>query len=262
LATRTNRIRLGINVACALYRNPVLMARLAADIDNLSDGRLILGLGIGWDENEFDNLGIPFLPVPERQAALDEAITIMRGVWGPEPFSFEGRHFRAKNARIEPAPYQQPSPPILIAGGGERVTLQQVAACADASQIGMFGLMSGDGSLETVRRKMAVLNGHLQTAGRGADSVLRTHFTGWLILAEDEERLDAKVRRMIPEGIEQRFSGGWAGYAVAATPDRAVAMYRSLVEAGIDYFVICTLNANDTETISLLAEVVIPRVRA
>ena len=64
LAMRTDRIGLGVNVACALYRNPVLMARLAADLDNLSNGRLILGLGIGWDENEFNNLGIPFPSVP------------------------------------------------------------------------------------------------------------------------------------------------------------------------------------------------------
>ncbi|HYP60553.1 MAG TPA: LLM class flavin-dependent oxidoreductase, partial [Thermomicrobiales bacterium] len=90
LAMRTDRIGPGINVACALYRNPVLMARLAADLDNLSNGRLILGLGIGWDENEFNNLGIPFPSVPQRQEALEEAIAIMRGAWGQEPFSFEG----------------------------------------------------------------------------------------------------------------------------------------------------------------------------
>ena len=260
LATRTVRIGLGINVACALYRHPVLMARLAADLDNLSNGRLILGLGIGWDENEFEHLGIPFPPVPERQAALEEAIAIMRGAWGPEPFSFDGRHFRTRDTQIRPAPRQQPGPPILIAGGGERVTLRQVAELGDASQIGMFGLMSGDGTVETVRHKMAVLDHHLAATRRSSDSILRTHFTGWLILAEDDERLDAKVQRMIPEGIEQRFSGGWDGYAVAATPDRAIAMYRALADAGIDYFVVCMLDAADTETIHLLAERVIPAV--
>ncbi|HET7603216.1 MAG TPA: LLM class flavin-dependent oxidoreductase [Gemmatimonadales bacterium] len=260
VAVRTKRMRLGVNVACALYRHPVLTARLAADLDNLSDGRLILGLGIGWDENEFDNLGLRFPPVPERQAALEEAIAIIRGVWGDEPFSYEGAHFRTRNAQVKPAPRQQPGPPILIAGGGERVTLRQVAHLADAAQLGMFGNMSGDGTVETVGHKLAVLDRHLATAGRSSDAVLRTHFTGWLILAEDEERLDAKVRRMIPEGIEQRFSGGWDGYAVAATPEQAVAMYRSLVTAGIEYFVVTTLDASDTETIRLLAERVIPSV--
>ena len=85
LAVTTERIGLGVNVCCALYRHPVLTARLAADLDNLSGGRLILGLGNGWDANEFANLGLPFLPARERQAALAEAIEIIRGVWGEDP---------------------------------------------------------------------------------------------------------------------------------------------------------------------------------
>jgi alkanesulfonate monooxygenase SsuD/methylene tetrahydromethanopterin reductase-like flavin-dependent oxidoreductase (luciferase family) len=81
IAASTTRIRLGVNVCCALYRHPVMTARLAADVDNLSAGRLILGLGNGWDGNEFANLGLPFPPAGKRQQALEEAITIMRGVW-------------------------------------------------------------------------------------------------------------------------------------------------------------------------------------
>jgi alkanesulfonate monooxygenase SsuD/methylene tetrahydromethanopterin reductase-like flavin-dependent oxidoreductase (luciferase family) len=261
LAERTERIRLGINVACALYRNPVLTARLAADLDNLSNGRLVLGLGIGWDENEFANLGLPFPSVPERQAALEEAIIIIRGAWGDEPFSYSGNHFQATNAQIRPAPRQQPAPPFLIAGGGERVTLRQVAEHADACQIGSFGVVSGANTAEGVRHKLAVLDRHLAGMGRSPDSVLRTHFTGWLILAEDERRLQAKVRRLFPEGIDQRYSDGWAGFAVAATPEQAIAQYCSLVDAGIQYFVIELLDATDTETIHLLAEEVIPKVR-
>jgi alkanesulfonate monooxygenase SsuD/methylene tetrahydromethanopterin reductase-like flavin-dependent oxidoreductase (luciferase family) len=81
IAATTQRIRLGVNACCALYRHPVMTARLAADVDNLSGGRLILGLGNGWDANEFANLGLPFPSARERQQALEEAITIMRGVW-------------------------------------------------------------------------------------------------------------------------------------------------------------------------------------
>ena len=84
LAAKTERIRLGSNVNCIFYRHPVLLARLAADLDQMSQGRLILGLGCGWDANEFTNFGLPFLSVRERQAALEEAITIIRGVWGVE----------------------------------------------------------------------------------------------------------------------------------------------------------------------------------
>jgi alkanesulfonate monooxygenase SsuD/methylene tetrahydromethanopterin reductase-like flavin-dependent oxidoreductase (luciferase family) len=100
LAGTTSRIRLGTNVACAGYRHPVLTARLAADLDNLSRGRLILGLGAGWDANEYANLGLPLLPARERQAALEEAIVMIRGVWGDEPFSFHGRYYHTDDARV------------------------------------------------------------------------------------------------------------------------------------------------------------------
>ena len=91
LAVQTARIRLGSVVLCAGYRSPVLTARLAADLDNLSGGRCILGLGHGWNAAEFAQIGLPFPPVPRRQEALAETVQIIRGVWGSEPFSIQGR---------------------------------------------------------------------------------------------------------------------------------------------------------------------------
>src|SRR5579884_158252 len=118
IAVRTRRIRLGSVVNCVFYRLPVMLARLATDLDHLSEGRLILGLGIGWNETEFAQLGLPFLSVHARQAALEEAIAILRGVWAPEPFTFRGQYFSTVGERITP-PVQQPGPPLLIAGAGE-----------------------------------------------------------------------------------------------------------------------------------------------
>src|SRR3954470_24782178 len=135
LAISTERIGLGTMVSSVLYRPPVLTARLASDLDHLSNGRLVLGLGIGWDAaalgwgtNEFDRMGLPFPTTRERQEALAEAVTILQGVWGAEPFTFTGRHFRVKDAQV-PRPWQG-VPPIVIAGAGER-TLQQVALLGD-----------------------------------------------------------------------------------------------------------------------------------
>jgi alkanesulfonate monooxygenase SsuD/methylene tetrahydromethanopterin reductase-like flavin-dependent oxidoreductase (luciferase family) len=109
VAAQTSHIRLGQLVAASPYRNPLLTARLQSDLDRLSGGRSILGLGIGWNaadyglgENEFDRMGIPYLPVPARQAALEEAITIIRGVWGDEPFSMSGEQYSAANAQVDP----------------------------------------------------------------------------------------------------------------------------------------------------------------
>src|SRR5215213_8969879 len=88
IAMTTTRIGLGSVVNCVYHRHPVMLARLAADLDQISGGRVVLGLGIGWNETEFAQLGMAFPSTPERQAALDEAVQIIRGVWGPEPFIF------------------------------------------------------------------------------------------------------------------------------------------------------------------------------
>jgi alkanesulfonate monooxygenase SsuD/methylene tetrahydromethanopterin reductase-like flavin-dependent oxidoreductase (luciferase family) len=133
LAATTQTIRLGTMVSCVYYRHPALLARIVADVDHMSDGRVILGLGIGDFVPEFEQLGLAFPPTPVRQQALEEAIRILRGVWGDAPFTLEGETFRVRGAHVQPPPVQQPRVPILIAGAGERVTLRQVAEFADAS---------------------------------------------------------------------------------------------------------------------------------
>jgi probable F420-dependent oxidoreductase len=263
IAANTHRIRLGVNVCCALYRHPVMTARLAADVDNLSGGRLILGLGNGWDANEFANLGLPFPAARERQQALEEAITIMRGVWQDKPFTFEGQHFRCTKARVSPAPIQRPSLPIMIAGGGERVTLRQVARYADACnifQVDPFGQGLTQITPEVVASKLSILAEHCAAIGRDYDTVLRTYGTGWTILAPDERSLEAKMSRYFPDGIAQRYTGTWRHFVSGWTPEQAVDHFRALRGAGIQYFIVETLDAADTETITLLAKEVVPRV--
>jgi alkanesulfonate monooxygenase SsuD/methylene tetrahydromethanopterin reductase-like flavin-dependent oxidoreductase (luciferase family) len=261
LVVKTERIRLGSHVNCIFYRHPVMLARLAADLDQMSQGRLILGLGCGWDANEFANLGMPFPPASERQAALEEAITMIRGVWGAEPFTFHGRYFSTTGTQVTPPPLQRPGPPLLIGGGGERVTLRQVAQYADACSLGSFGMVGGEPTAGGIRRKLAVLRQHCYALGRPFDTILRTHFTGWLILAEDEARLSAKLQHYFPDGLEERFSGPWSGFALAYTPEQAVTYYQALVEAGIQYFIVQTLDAADEDTMRLLAEQVVPAIK-
>jgi len=264
LAVKTERIRLGTNVTCIFYRQPVMLARMAADLDNLSQGRLILGLGCGWDANEFARFGMPFPPVRERQEALEEADTIIRGVWGAEPFTFSGRYFSTTGAHVTPLPLQQPGPPLLIGGGGERVTLGQVARYADACNLFSFGtgsVGSGAPTADGIRHKLAVLRQHCDALGRPFGSVLRTHITGWLILAENEAAIQAKLQHYFPDGVEQRFSGPWSGFVFAGTPEQAIPYYQELVEAGIQYFIVETLDAADEETIRLLAEQVMPAIK-
>ena len=256
LAMLTNRVRLGSVVLCAGYRAPVLTARLAADLDNLSAGRAILGLGHGWNGTEFAQLGLPFPPVPERQAALAEAIEIIRGAWGTEPFSYQGRYHSTELQQIFPPPVQRPSLPLILAGAGERTALRLVARYADACNFGPGHATGLARSIDDVKHKNSVLDRYCTEVGRDPRTVLRTHFTSWLMLASTESAARAKLAHYYPQGIneEQRFS------RVVGTPAQVAAYYQGLADAGMEYFVVQTLDAADIETIELLAREVIPAV--
>lgn len=256
LAVTTERVRLGSVVNCVLYRHPVMTARQAADLDRLCGGRSMLGLGIGWDVPEFGELGMPYPSTPERQAALEEALEIIAGVWGDEPFSFDGQHYQVTNARITPPPAEQPHPPLMIAGAGERVTLRQVARFADACNFGPSAQIGGVRTPDDVRRKFAVLERHCQDVGRRYEDVLRTHFTPWLMIAETESAAQEKLAHYYPEGLtdDQQFS------RIYGSPDQVAEYYRSMIDAGVQHFVCQSLDASDTETFRLLAEEVVPRV--
>ena len=260
LAVTTSRVRLGPMVAANPYRAPLMTARLASDLDHLSSGRCILGLGIGWNAadyglgaNEFERMGLPYPATRERQEALEEAIAIIRGVWGPRPFTYAGRHYRASEARVPP-PIQDPAPPLVIAGAGER-TLGQVARLADAANFGP-GPAGHVDSAEQAREKLAVLRRHCEAIGRPYDDILRSHFTHWLILAPDERAVQAKIARYFPDGLD-RF---WGAYLVAGTPDAAARHYQPYVDAGIQFFVLQTLDPTDEETVRLTVEHLAPRL--
>jgi alkanesulfonate monooxygenase SsuD/methylene tetrahydromethanopterin reductase-like flavin-dependent oxidoreductase (luciferase family) len=253
-AAVTERVMLGSVVNCVFYRSPSYLARLAADLDQLSGGRLMLGLGIGWDAAEFRALDKPFLSIPRRQAALDEAVTIINGLWGPEPFSFQGEHFAVEAMRVNPPPVQRPRPPLMIAGGGERGTLRQVARYADASNFGAWQVLGGAETPAQIRHKLEVLHDHCEALDRPYEEILRSYFTGSLILAPNQVALAAKLARMFPQGLPD-----WVG-PVYATPEQAIEHYQERVEAGIQYFVVQLIDCTDEETLELLAQVVMPQV--
>lgn len=258
LAVQTSSIRLGSVVLCAGYRPPVLNARLAADLDNLSGGRVILGLGHGWNAGEFAQLGLPYPPVPERQEAMEEAIQIIKGVWGDQPFTFHGTHHFTVNERVTPPPVQHPGPPLILAGSGEKRALRLVAKYADACNFGSGHATGLVRSSDDVRRKNDVLDTYCLEAGRDPTSVLRSHFTSWLMLAPTEAEAKAKRDRYYPNGLneEQQFS------RVVGTPEQVAEYYQGLVDAGLQYFVVQILDATDLETVDLLARELAPGVSA
>jgi alkanesulfonate monooxygenase SsuD/methylene tetrahydromethanopterin reductase-like flavin-dependent oxidoreductase (luciferase family) len=263
LATVTERVTLGSVVNCIYYRHPAYLARMAADLDNLSGGRLMLGLGNGWLESEFRALGAPFRPIPERQAGLEEALTIIEGVWGPVPFSFAGTQFQTEAMQVLPPPLQQPRPPIMIGGSGERRALRQVARLADACNISEPAPDTGIAPAEALaylQRKLDALRRHCAEVGRPEDEVLRTHHILSLVMAPTEAERAAKLTRitaMRPASPGLRNRGPAA--RLSASSAELVDYFRARVAIGFQYFVI-QVDASDHETLTLLATEVTPHV--
>jgi alkanesulfonate monooxygenase SsuD/methylene tetrahydromethanopterin reductase-like flavin-dependent oxidoreductase (luciferase family) len=262
LAVATERVMLGSVVVCEPYRHPTLVARMATDIDNLSRGRFMLGLGIGWAVPEFAALGKEFESVKVRQAQLAEAVEIVQGLWRGEPFSYSGKHYAIEEVRIDPRPIQQPAPPLMIAGGGEQVTLRQVARYADACNFGdLFqpespftrDLLEGTSQ---IRSRLEVLKRHCDAAGRPYEEILRTHFVPWLMVAPTEAEARDKFRSYFGDEMPPTARG-----VVLGTPEQITAYYQARADAGMQYFVYQLLDGKDHETIRLVAEEVMPNVR-
>jgi alkanesulfonate monooxygenase SsuD/methylene tetrahydromethanopterin reductase-like flavin-dependent oxidoreductase (luciferase family) len=254
LAAVTTRVRLGPLVSCVFYRSPAMLARLAADVDRVSEGRLVLGLGGGNHAREFAKLGIPFPGTAERLSAVEETVRLVRGLWGGEPLSVEGEHFRLHSANVHPGPVQQPHVPLLIAGGGEKVTLRQVAQSGDASNFSPHVQAGSAYSADDVRRKLGALRRHCLSLGRPYEAVLKTQVAVPVVLAESSVALAAKLA-----AIPERIRRGYASSTLAGLPDDAITYYRELAEAGLTYF-IAGIYGDDRETVRLLAERVVPHL--
>jgi alkanesulfonate monooxygenase SsuD/methylene tetrahydromethanopterin reductase-like flavin-dependent oxidoreductase (luciferase family) len=253
LALTTRGIRLGTLVACIYYTNPFVLARMAADIDVLSGGRFVLGLGIGDIPAEFEQMGVPWRPTLVRQQQLEDYLNIVPGVLDGATVTFHGTQVQVVNAALEAGAVQRPWVPILVAGGGERVTLRQVAQYADMANFGPHAYTSAVRTEDQVRLKLEALHRHCQALGRPYEAILRSHITLPLILADTQKALERKVEVLAYTGVNREAM-------VAATPEAAVCYYRGLVRAGMQYF-ITSVHGSDLETARLLAEQVVPAVR-
>ena len=129
VAAITERIQLGTLVTPPFFRNPAVFAKQVATIDQISQGRTIVGLGAGWFQPEFENYGAPFPALGERMKALEDTAVILKGLWSEERFSYEGAYFSVEDAFCEPKPVRRP--PILVGGTGERVLMGIAARHAD-----------------------------------------------------------------------------------------------------------------------------------
>ena len=159
LAQATTRIRVGVLVTGVPYRHPAVLANMAATLDQVSHGRLELGLGAGWNTDEADSYGIDLLAIKDRMDRFDEACDVIINLLTQPRTTYEGEHYRLRDARCEPKPVQQPHPPILIGGSGEKRTLRTVARVAQH-----WNFVGGPADEFT--RLKGVLADHCATFGR------------------------------------------------------------------------------------------------
>jgi F420-dependent oxidoreductase-like protein len=187
LAASVPRIRLGTLVTGNTYRHPAVLAKMAATVDHISGGRVVLGLGAGWQENEHRQYGIEFGTIRERLARLEEACQVVKRLYTEKSASFSGRYYQLEAASLEPKPVQSPLP-LLIGGGGEKVTLRITARYADEWNVW--------GEVATLRHKNAVLDGHCAEAGRDPKAIRRSA-VALLFLSDDAAFVENMQKRDI-----------------------------------------------------------------
>ena len=243
LAAVTRRIRLATLVTSVAYRNPALLAKMAAGIDIISGGRLTFGIGAGWYAREYNQYGYVFPEKPVvRIRQMEEAVRLIKAMWTEPRATFHGKTFSVDDAILEPKPVQKPHPPIMIGGSGEQLTLRALARVGNACNI--FG------DPDTVRHKLEVLRRHCDAERRDFDEIERTNLTTMLI-ARDEEAVRAKRQRL---GVPETFSGH------AVTPSQAIDVVGRYRDVGVHIFM-CSFYKNDRETMEILASDVMPLFR-
>src|SRR5262245_28191701 len=183
LAARTERVKLGTLVTGVTYRNPAILAKVVTALDVISRGRAFLGIGAAWFDVEHEALGVDFPPVKERFERLEEALQICRAMFRCERPTFEGKHYRVKDAINSPAPITPGGPPIMIGGSGEKKTLRLMAQYAE-----MANFTSG---FDEIPHKLEVLAQHCEDVGRDIDTINKTPL-GSLILGRTMEEAETK----------------------------------------------------------------------
>jgi alkanesulfonate monooxygenase SsuD/methylene tetrahydromethanopterin reductase-like flavin-dependent oxidoreductase (luciferase family) len=247
LLSRTERIRVGHMVLCNQFRHPAVLAKMATTLDQISAGRLALGIGSGSIEDEHSRLGLAWGSFAERSERLGETLQILHQAFADELIDFTGSYFTVKDMPIKPGPVQQPRPPIVVGGVGEKYTLPLVARYADVWNIPTYAL----GELE---HKISALRSICDEIGRDPSTIVMS-IEAVMALAADDTSLPG-VRQL----AEKRFgvpAFGLAAGGLVGTPSAIVDRLHELAELGFGQIVLFTHDRGSDETLDLLAAEVI-----
>lgn len=258
-AVETSRIRFGPLVSPVTFRHPVDVARMAAQLDLLSDGRFKLGMGAGWNESEHTAYGLPFPPPKERLDRLEEALQVMRALWTGDDASFEGRYYSLRGVDMLPKP-PAGRPWLIIGGAGERRTLRLVAEYADEWNCTSL-------TPEVYATKVAALERHCEAVHRDPATIRRS-----MMIFDAIGPTEADVERAVVRIAPARLGG--SGYATLAelrtgligrgtlvgTADEVVDQLGRLAELGVQEMQVQHLDFDSDDVPAFLAEEIAPRV--
>ena len=248
LACDTERLRIGTVVLAMDYRHPAVLANALAAIDQLSGGRLEVGLGAGWNEQEYAAYGIPFEPIGRRLDALEEGLQVIRLLFTERRANFDGRFFQLRDALCEPKPLQ-PRVPIWIGGNGERRTLRLIAQYAD-------GWNSPYVTAEQWARLSGVLDRHCEDVGRDPSQIQRDVNLSFHLAASEAHRARAEAH------FAEVFGAAGDAFrtrgAVTGTPPEAIDALTPYAEAGVDRINIALRPPLDWDALQAWSEEVMP----
>lgn len=261
LAAVTDTVRLGQMCTCNSYRPPSYLAKVAANIDVISGGRLEMGIGAGWYEHEYLGYGYGFDKPSVRIGMLRESVEIMQRMWTEEEVTYEGKYYRLAGAINQPKPVQDPHIPFWIAGGGEKLTLNVAARYAGYTNFG--------GTIENFKHKSEVLAGHCREVGRDFDAITRSaNFN--VIIGETEadvkDKYDWHLDHYTPligaERAERTMRNFDGPGGLAGTPEQIVRSLQSWEAAGMGYSIVYFADAAyDTSSMELFMREVVPHLR-
>jgi F420-dependent oxidoreductase-like protein len=249
LAVQTSRIRLGTLVSPVTFRFPGPLAITVAQVDQMSGGRVELGIGTGWFDAEHDAYALPFPPLGDRFEMLDEQLAIITGMWTTAPgerFSFTGKHYTVTDSPALPKPAQQPRPPVIIGGGGQKKTPRIAAAYADEYNAAFDRVPGTQAAFERVRAAVSA-------AGRPADSMVYS-IAHPVCCGRDQAEIDRRAAA-IGQPAEQLRETGLAG-----TPAEIVDKLGQFAEIGAERSYLQVLDLTDIEHLELIAEQVLPQI--
>lgn len=258
-AASTTRIRLGQMCTCMGYRNPAYLAKVAATVDHVSQGRVEMGIGGGWYEHEWRAYGYGFPEIGDRLRMLREGVEIMKQGWETGSATLDGRYYQVDGAIVQPQPLQDPAIPFWIAGGGEKVTLKIAAKYAQYTNF-------ADGDLDVFRRKSQVLDGHCDALGRDPQSIVRSSSLNVLIgeteaeVADRIARLADRVRPYVGDGFAAYMRDFQASSPGVGTVEQVSERIQQLAGAGMTYAITYFPEmAYDTSGVELFEQKVLPQ---